>query len=274
MRKNLSTRTSAAPGFAPGFTLVELLAVVAIIAIIVSLLLIALPQVQRQSRSTLCLTNQRQLSVGFMMYYDDNAGRFMGVDTGIHPDWDWVNSGLPAFTGESLVHLERGAMWAYVGAVKDVYKSPFDPFPYPLESQMNAATAPTETRVRTYAFNSFISDGEGPQWNGPQNWQVNMLAKIPRPSDTILTTLEYDHRGYNMNGFGIDMSGNGIWIDKIAPWHPQHWNFSMVDGSVLSQRYQATSDQMEFFMTKQINNVAWPGPDYEWLRRRLAPGMF
>ena len=66
-----------------GFTLVELLVVIAIISLIVALIAISIPQVQRQSRSVQCLSNQRQLNVGFTQYYGDNSGRFMGVDTGL-----------------------------------------------------------------------------------------------------------------------------------------------------------------------------------------------
>ena len=49
----------------------------------------------------------------------------------------------------------------------------------------------------------------------PPNWQVNTMGKIPLPSETIVTTLEYDHRGYNINGFGISVTGTQQWVDLV-----------------------------------------------------------
>jgi len=251
-----------------GFTLVELLVVIAIIALIVSLVITVIPQIRRESNSAKCLTNQRQLNIAFVNYYGDNQGRFVGVDTD-RTAWDWVKTppGVPA---EVESHLKNGKLWSYLGSFA-IYKSPFDPFPSP---PTGATVAAGTTRMRTYSFNSFISTGEGPDWNGPPNWQVNTMGKIPLPTKTIVTTLEYDHRGYNINGFGIDVSGNGIWVDKIAPWHPGFWNFTMADGSTFSFRHAALQKDVDFYMTQQINNVYWPGPDYQWMRRSLAPGMF
>ena len=49
---------------ARAFTLVELLVVIAIIALVVSMVLTIIPQIQRQSKSVVCLSNQRQLNIG------------------------------------------------------------------------------------------------------------------------------------------------------------------------------------------------------------------
>jgi prepilin-type N-terminal cleavage/methylation domain-containing protein/prepilin-type processing-associated H-X9-DG protein len=256
------------PGLLRAFTLVELLVVIAIIALIVSLILTGLPEFQRQTRSAKCLSNQRQLNIAFVNYFTDNSGRFVGVDTDRNP-WDWVITpvGTPY---EKRIHLENGRLWKYIGNY-EVYKSPFDPFPSwdPITPNPNY-----QTRMRTYSFNAFISTGEGYQWNGPPNWQVNTMGKIPLPSETIVTSLEYDHRGYNINGFGIDVSGNGIWIDKIGAWHPGHFNFTMADGSTLSHRANAKQQDIDYYMTLPQNGIYWPGADYEWLRRRMAPGLF
>lgn len=243
------------------FTLVELLVVVGIIVLIVALILSIIPQIRRQSMSTVCLSNQRQLNIGFNQYFTDNSGRFMGVDTGLTA-WDWVQgqSNLNGQGFETENALKKGRMWAYIGQQASVYKSPFDPF-----SQFQ--------RMRTYSFNAFISTGEGPMWGGPPNWQVNTMGKIPLPAETIVTCLEYDHRGYNINGFGINLSGNGLWVDKLAPWHPGHWNFTFADGSAVSQNAFGKQKDIDYFMTLPQNDIYWPGPDYEWVRKRLAPGL-
>lgn len=56
----------------PGFTLIELLVVIAIIAILAAFLLPALASAKAQAKKSLCTSNQHQISLGWMMYVDDN----------------------------------------------------------------------------------------------------------------------------------------------------------------------------------------------------------
>jgi prepilin-type N-terminal cleavage/methylation domain-containing protein/prepilin-type processing-associated H-X9-DG protein len=57
---------------AEGFTLVELLVVIAIIAILAALLLPAASAAKKQAQRTICLNNLGQINVGTRMYADDS----------------------------------------------------------------------------------------------------------------------------------------------------------------------------------------------------------
>src|SRR5947208_128269 len=89
-----------------GFTLVELLVVMAIIAILAALLLPALNKTKEQGRATLCRNNMRQISLGMMLYADDNDNYFPWPgDYNSNRDADWI------WGGETSVNLANSAVW-------------------------------------------------------------------------------------------------------------------------------------------------------------------
>ena len=76
-----------------GFTLIELLVVISIIALLVSILLPALGTAREQARGTLCMNNQKQMGLVWMMYGQDNDDSLYYYEDTVNPasdpPWLW-----------------------------------------------------------------------------------------------------------------------------------------------------------------------------------------
>ncbi len=100
-----------------GFTLVELLTVVAVIGILTSLLLPTLGRAKQSARQVQCASNLRQLALAGQMYWDDNSGkafrwRGAALNDGQIYWFGWLQNGQE---GERRFDPSFGALYPYLG---------------------------------------------------------------------------------------------------------------------------------------------------------------
>ncbi len=98
--------------FFGGFTLIELLVVVAIIAVLVAILLPALNQAREKAREVICLSNLKQMGIGFARYAAEDRGGYLppsGPNLGLYLNCQffWVRFKTP---GQAFPFLWAGAL--------------------------------------------------------------------------------------------------------------------------------------------------------------------
>jgi prepilin-type N-terminal cleavage/methylation domain-containing protein/prepilin-type processing-associated H-X9-DG protein len=95
-----------------GFTLIELLVVISIIALLIALLLPALGNARAAARSSVCLSQTRQITIAAMTFTSDHKGRML-------PNYNWDTS--PSFApGNASRGNVPTAFWRLI---KDGYLS-------------------------------------------------------------------------------------------------------------------------------------------------------
>ncbi|MCW5777096.1 MAG: prepilin-type N-terminal cleavage/methylation domain-containing protein [Phycisphaeraceae bacterium] len=92
-----------------GFTLVELLVVIAVVALLIGLLLPALAGAREAARGAVCLSNLRQMYLACRIYADehDGVGPAIGQPWGKPPNWALVVQTYAGMAGDTAGELYR-----------------------------------------------------------------------------------------------------------------------------------------------------------------------
>lgn len=234
-----------------GFTLVELLVVIAVVAVLAAILLPVLARAKMRSQGIYCLNNTKQLTLAWIMYADDNRGRLAynlggaALNRGVAPDnyLNWVNNRLTweldSDNTNILTILEAG-LGAYANRLVSTYQCPADRVLSDIQQR-----AGWKGRIRSYSMNAMVGDaGElsasGQNVNNPDYVQFFSLASIPKPSE-IFVFLD-EHPDSINDGYFVNKAYYPDWLDLPASYHNRAASFSWADGHSEPHRwlYQST----------------------------------
>ena len=212
---------------APAFTLIELLVVVAIIAILAGLLLPVLGKARESGRNAACISNLRQMGLGFALYADDFDGHLPDIRT-----WLWRTRG----------DMRGGDLFPYVRSA-DVYVCPTDKYH---GQRLWSGTSRTK-RYFSYSLNLACSIDER-HLDADGQPKRRRIVDFVEPSETMLV-MEEDYTSPLNDGFVVP---NGL--DILATRHNGKGNLLMADHHVASM----TSAQYDKVWKDANARFWWP----------------
>lgn len=219
----MTTEMRPRPFGSMGFTLVELLVVVAIIAILAAMVLPALGNAKIRAQRIVCMNNTKQLTLGWTLYAGDNAENLLGSRA-------WMSVGVGDPVSDQFVdqynQLIQQPLAPYTGRSVGIYRCPGDP---------RKSTQPAfigRSACRSVSMNSYFGIG----------WDASFLVyrkstDLTRPGPVNTFVILDEGLSINDGFFATDMDtydpknmpGKRT-TDVPATYHSMAGSFSFADG--------------------------------------------
>jgi prepilin-type N-terminal cleavage/methylation domain-containing protein/prepilin-type processing-associated H-X9-DG protein len=260
---SLTQKNRAFPRRRASFTLIELLVVIAIIAILAALLLPSLTISKQQSQGIQCMSNMRQMALGWRMYAQDNREFVVlasqGPDKDPYNAYAWTKQ-TEDFTDHSYnydpsVDITVGPLYPYINSYL-VYRCPADTSVIAHATNGGIVLLP---RVRTISMNFFFGGFGGynaglQMGAGGSEWGNHypiygkttdlMPALSPGPTETFVFVDERQDC-VNWGNYMTSMAGDTpsepslyeFFEDMPGMCHNRSAGFAFADGHAIIQHW-------------------------------------
>lgn len=231
-RKALVTANPDLSGEA-GFTLVELLVVIAVIALLMAILLPALTKAKEMGKRVACLSNLKQLTLAWMAYADNNEGKLVNGNT--------VGISFPAYACPDCTPTQ------YCKAVAPSTGDNLGELPW--IGNGNAATATVDPTARECGYKCAMDTGA--LWKYLRNYKSYRC--MTGEKDELITYTIVDGANGRKEGRGNGIS-NAEWNKYMSQIRKSALKLVFIDeGRVTPDSYAVN-----------FNNPGWCSPAESW----------
>ncbi len=273
-----------------GFTLVELMVVIAIIAILSALILPALSKGKMRAQAISCLNNTHQLGLACQLYTDDHENYLpynLGMNgSSFRTNANWVNNVMTWDLSDDNTNpatITLAGLGAYGSGNTAYYHCPADNTLSSIQSG-----AGWSKRLRSYSMNAMLGNAGdfsagGFNINNPTYKQFFKTTQIPHPAEIFTFLDEHPDSiddGYFVNRVSVRSgasSGGGYshyeWTDLPASYHNGSASLVFADGHASLHRWtdKSTLAQPEpaaAALPRQISSEAHA--DFDWVIQHMS----
>jgi len=254
-----------------GFTLVELLVVIAVIAILAALVLPALANAKAAAKRIPCISNHKQLGVAWSMYATENQDLLVAVgrqnmDTTIDPYWVQGAFVIPAdnYTPAYLVDRRYALFADYIHSTA-VYVCPTDRDPV-------TVLGVNYPKLRSYSLNAYAG------WTGAWDYRLATGYRIFKksadlvrlPSDGLFVFGDVQADSICWPFFGVEMNIDYL-FNYPGSTHNRGGVFSYADGHAEWHRWEDARTLRAYSTSYHSHHdAATANPDLPWMRARTT----
>jgi prepilin-type processing-associated H-X9-DG protein len=198
--------------------------VIAIIAILAAMLLPALSKAKARGQAVQCMSNNRQMMLGWTLYAGDFNDVLLTDVNGLPGRVNWIDGNFASPSNgdtDPRYYLDKSPLMPFVGKNREIWRCPADPV------RVNGLP-----RIRSSSMSQVFDTGA---WLPNANYQTYSKAGNIRAPSSTWVFIEEHPNSINDGAFALTMSdqystGPAVIVDFPASFHNGACAISFADG--------------------------------------------